>query len=276
MRKNQLSRGAFTLVEILVATALGLVILTLLLQLLLNNAKLWEGSRNRVEAFREARAFQESFQRDLNAMAIIPEAGSLPVLLCSKAPGAQNTDTDLDSIFFLRRGTAESTEDLCLVGYFTRWDAARKTYVMERAQVQGTKVIDRFLDIAALPKPMAGPDMVKKLFNMDDGIEEDVDYGRLGAYIFNVKIRVNEETSYSDKPYCLSDINGVVSPQATYPGLPKIVTLAFTTISPRATKVLEQQSITKADWVPDSSTGTFTNPIIQRYHQNFTTKVAIQ
>lgn len=251
------SRKGFTLMEITVATAVGLIVLSLLLQVVLSNTKLWESSRNRIEAFREARALQESIQRDLTCLAKLPESPDLPILLCKAPPGAGADDVTMDSIYFLKRGSTLSNEELSLVGYFTRWDSTRSTYVMMRVSLQGDEIISRFKALAA-----DGSNAEQVLFDVTD-LVEDKDYGEIGAYIFNVKVRVDEDkVNYPNQIYSSRT-------------LPKTVTLSFTTISPQATQSLVKSNIAQDVWIPGPD-GSFSNQIIQRFHQNFVSRVSLR
>jgi prepilin-type N-terminal cleavage/methylation domain-containing protein len=130
--------AAFTLIELLVAMSILSMIIVLLMSIVDNTTKLWQGSENRVDGFREARAALNVIAADLRAAYISADPRQFRLNLKDGLPHTAITAPDAGSIFFLTSQSADSQDatppegshepgnksNLCAVGYFQGFDAA--------------------------------------------------------------------------------------------------------------------------------------------------------
>jgi len=116
---------AFTMLELLVAMAVFSLLIVLLLGMVDGATKLWRGTENRVEAYREARAALGIISRDLrNAL-----AGTNTNYILINTPAfdllsdAEKNTNSAGAIFFLSAQppgaqASSNKSDVCQVGYF--------------------------------------------------------------------------------------------------------------------------------------------------------------
>jgi len=122
-RGSRPSRGGFTLIEVLVATAVFLVLLTLLLSITSHAGKIWQSSENQKSRREVARAALEMIARDFESTQFPLRSGSANSLEFARNPAAISaTYKNRDALFWQAplSGPSESG-DLQEVGYFVQW-----------------------------------------------------------------------------------------------------------------------------------------------------------
>jgi len=127
MRHRKTSRhrycGGFTLLEVLLASAILAVLVIFLLCMGNGAVRLWRDGEQRRESLREARAGLQILAEDLHSAVITTNPASL--LLEGKSNGS---DLESDRLFFLvshpcDRRNSNSKGDLCATGYFLAKDS---------------------------------------------------------------------------------------------------------------------------------------------------------
>jgi prepilin-type N-terminal cleavage/methylation domain-containing protein len=134
------SRGAFTLIEMLVALAVTSVLTVMMLQMFTDSSAIWQREDQRLETFRESRAALQLISRELAT--VLPLPSGAPA--ATPTPGAPATATTAFPALALRGRTARpagsvptehftsvyalsaipnsGASDLCAIGYFLEWD----------------------------------------------------------------------------------------------------------------------------------------------------------
>lgn len=121
---------AFTLVELMISTALLTFMALLLFSVLEATATLWRNNEARVESFREARAGLNLMAREISQTFADP-AAALPVMVINPSPTRINQPASIERdpvwggrIFFLAtiaggaQASGENRSDLCALGYY--------------------------------------------------------------------------------------------------------------------------------------------------------------
>ena len=114
------SKGGFTLLELLVSSAILALIIVLLVGMADGVSRIWRDGERRREAVREARAGLEIITEDLHSAVITTNSATL---LVKEEKGADHKT----SLFFLTSHPSEKRHsgnegDLCATGYFTAQD----------------------------------------------------------------------------------------------------------------------------------------------------------
>ena len=129
---SRFSCPGFSLLEVLVATAVLSILMVMLMGLVSSASALWRQSENRAEAFREARAALGIISRDLSSIFVGPQATNH--FLFGQAAGEALArggsvvfDGDRQAMFFLTLLPPAAQEegslsDICQVGYFLAFD----------------------------------------------------------------------------------------------------------------------------------------------------------
>lgn len=131
---------AFTLVELLVAMAVGTLLIVFLFQMFNASARAWRQGEDQAETYREARAALQLMARDLS-QTITPMTGSVytpptpapaatpaivaPVLVLERYPNPdpprQAGDEINEEVYCLTTIPNDGASALCAVGYFCMW-----------------------------------------------------------------------------------------------------------------------------------------------------------
>lgn len=131
---------SFTLVEILVATAITSLLLMGMTGIFDQAMKAWRLASRRGDAEREVRATLTMMQKDLSSLVI---QSNLPVYRITNpananfiGPGRSPDYSGSVAIFFLTllspSGQAGDSGDLCGVGYYVAWDSVTQSYNLYR------------------------------------------------------------------------------------------------------------------------------------------------
>ena len=267
------SRRAFTLVEVLIATAIVVFLVAMLAQILSATQGIWRNAEARSDPFRDARAAIELMSREL-ALAIPNDKAPVLALenICPAQPGDAN-GPDNQQIYALlpsrnvdTNNSAVNKSDICAVGFYCVWDNAKHAYVLRRHFLASDYTFSR-MQTAGLPanstpavnvyEPTASP--------TPPALDEDV-----AAYVWDLKI----------VPY--EFIGGVLTPTTTYPitynnSLPQFLEISFKAMSPQAARKLTAQNIGSDVWFPpdpNNPPAIYRNQILPVMHQ-FKTRVRL-
>lgn len=127
MRKSSRSSlSAFTLVELLVAIAITVLIVTLLSSVFNAAGKQWQASDQRIDSFRDARAALQVIARDLSRA---DTNGAAQMLTLSDIDATGNYAKEVFAVTPIPNG---GKSDLCAVGFYCTWDNTSKTYTLKR------------------------------------------------------------------------------------------------------------------------------------------------
>src|SRR5207248_9019519 len=143
-RAVALREGGFTLAELLIATAISVVIIVMLGWMLGSLMSSATHATQRVDAFRDARAGLQMIERDLRNLVRSqwnPDPFTNPTPVPCAASAVSTTRVTLPAAYFaldnlypdpaagnqqlyalVAEQTAASSGDLCAVGYYCRWD----------------------------------------------------------------------------------------------------------------------------------------------------------
>ncbi len=123
--------AAFTLVELLVASAITILMVAFLGQVLISTTNVWRLADERVDAFRDARAAIQLMTNDLGRANINGDAQMLTL------GGYAPNDPYASEAYAVTAMKNPGKSDLCAVGYYLEWDGTSKTYSLRRFQKDG-------------------------------------------------------------------------------------------------------------------------------------------
>ena len=228
-RCRQDGPAAFTLVELIVAMAVALIIVTVLLQLFSASADSWQRGETQLDAYREARGAMQLMARDLATVIRPPTKDPLgvqqkaqalaPSLVLNHYPTAaddssvHDEDKINEELYCLTAipnqpvknaaqagGTAPAASALCAVGYFCQWDDKRGAYVLYRQFLDSDKTYKCFQSAVKAN----GSDAPLKFLNLytrsgvkadpnspDAGATETASKTDLASYIWDLQFRID-------------------------------------------------------------------------------------
>lgn len=134
---NRRQAHAFTLVEMLVTTAVLTTLMLLLFSFFDQAAKAWNRSEQRIDAYREVRAAFYYLKRDLSTMIVSDQlpwvhlddpSGAGEPLVNGAISGNPASAAQGNALFFLSAQPADAQftgagSDLCAVGYYLAWSS---------------------------------------------------------------------------------------------------------------------------------------------------------
>lgn len=139
------STAAFTLVELLVATAITAVIVVMLGTMFGSLSSTSLRANQRIDSFRDARAALQMIQRDLSGLVRtqwdvkttpVPPPPPTPITRPAAYLALKNLyvdpSGDNQQIYALVAAKNSGPGDVCSVGYYCRWDSTRKSYSLHR------------------------------------------------------------------------------------------------------------------------------------------------
>lgn len=121
MSTGRLTR-AFTLVELLIATAILSVLVLLLTSLLTSVNRAWVAGEQQVSEFQDGRAICELISRELSQAVISP---SLQLVYNPALPPGLKQRPNSDSIFWQAPATSTASGNLAEIGYYLTEDTAK-------------------------------------------------------------------------------------------------------------------------------------------------------
>jgi prepilin-type N-terminal cleavage/methylation domain-containing protein len=156
-----LQKKAFTLVEILVATAIFSLMILFLFTIISTSMKTWQDQQSHEESFQEARAALDLISRDVRSALVSNNvnwfySGSNSIAFLTSLP-ANSQSTNLN------RG------DICAVGYSLEWGKVNQNDAQEKNRLSLYRYI-RFSD-PTYATIISGSNSVETVFNNPDGID---------------------------------------------------------------------------------------------------------
>ena len=269
-RRTQLRHEAFTLVEMLVATAIVVFLVVVLSQILSTTQEIWRTSEARTDPFCDARAALELMAREL---ALATPNDKAPVLALQNICPAQSGDADgpnhNQQVYALLptknvdpNNSAINKSDLCAVGFYCTWDNAKHTYILRRHFLPSDAAFSR-MQAAGLPATVAPATSVYAPSVPATTPAEDED---VAAYVWDFKVI----------PY---EYAGSLNAVATYPitynaTLPQFLEISFKAISPQAARKLAAQEVGTNIWF-DTASFVYRNQILPAMHE-FKTRIKLR
>jgi type II secretory pathway pseudopilin PulG len=241
--------AAFTLAELLIATAITGLIVLLLGQIFSSATTMWRSSGERIDAFRDARAALQLMAADLGRANISGNAQMLT--LAQVQPSTDGTYTyagEADAITPMKNS---GKSDLCTVEYYLVWDATTKTSSLMR-RFKGSDVMS---DPTNGYLAKAAPDF-NAIYDKTSGTEEV-----LATPVWDLEIR----PGIIDTP--LGSATGASTSW-------KWLEVRFKTMSVNSARKLKgMASIDQSTWADPTST-TYKNLILP-YEQQFVTRISL-
>jgi type II secretory pathway pseudopilin PulG len=249
----------FTLFELLIAVGILAFLILVLTQILSATQAIWRDSEARTDPFRDARAAIELMSRELSMAVVDPKA---PVLSLENIY-AQAGDTDgpvhnqqVYALLPMKNVAASNpsvnNSDICAIGFYCSWDAARHAYVLRRHYFASDQTFSR-LQAAGLPTTPAAvaPSAIFAPANPAVAPAQDED---LAAYVWDFKAVPYDYTA------------GGLTANVTYPisytsVLPQFVEISFKAISPQFARQLTAQNIATGVWF-DTTNSIYLNQIL--------------
>jgi type II secretory pathway component PulJ len=118
--RNKVIVRAFTIVEVLIATAILSVVVLLLASLLGGINRVWVSGEQKVETFQDGRAILELVSRELSQAVISPK---LQFVQNPSLPVGANQRVNSSNLFWQSALSSTDSGNLCEVGYFLTEDA---------------------------------------------------------------------------------------------------------------------------------------------------------
>lgn len=112
--------------EVLIAIAITVLIITLLSSVFTAAGKQWQAADQRIDSFRDARAALQIIDRDLSRANVNGDAQMLTL------SNLDSTGTFAKEAFAVTPIPNSGKSDLCAVGFYCVWDATSKTYSLKR------------------------------------------------------------------------------------------------------------------------------------------------
>jgi type II secretory pathway pseudopilin PulG len=250
-------RGGFTLVELLIATAITVVIvlmLGLMLGTLMGSAS---HTTARVDAFRDARAALQMMERDLRNIVRSqwnPDPFTNPTPAPCMPSGVATTGVTLPAAYFaledryadpatttnrnrqlyalIAARTTGSSGDVCAVGYYCRWDDQLHAYSLRRFFRDSTTTFAAMQGAGTY----AG-DSVLYTPGANDAV--------LAAYVWNLKLTAYDAAGNSYATYpCVCDQSANAARL-----LPAALEISFNAMSPQAARTVMSVSSSPNDWM---------------------------
>jgi Tfp pilus assembly protein PilW len=234
--------ASFTLVELLVAIAITVVIVTLLSSVFSAAGKQWQASDQRIDSFRDARAALQVIARDLSRADTNGDAQMLTL---------SNLDSNGDyakEAFAVTTVPNDGKSDLCAVGFYLVWDNTSKTYTLKR--------LFRNSDTTVTSLAKTNPDFTA-LYTKAPSNEED-----LASVAWD--LRFTPGTLYDpEKP--------AANPSTKW----HWVEVRFKSMSAASARKLRYMNISQTTWDNPTTDPTYKTAILP-YEQQFVTRVPLQ
>ena len=232
------ARAAFTIVELLVASAITVLIVVLLGTMFGSLTTTSNRANQRIDAFRDARAALQMIERDMaNLVHAVPTA----YFALDKRWQDTANDPYSDSangnanrqVYGLIALKNSGPGDLCAVGYYCRWDTTTHSYSLYRYFTDSTAT---FNTLQTNGLGVYAP--ASKLFT--PAVTDAV----LAAYVWNLQILAYKADGTVDTTYPL-----VINPAAPAVTVPAAIEISFTAMSPEAARTIMGVSTDPADWM---------------------------
>ncbi len=270
--------GAFTLIELLIATAIVVFLVAVLSQILIATQGIWRNSEARTDPFRDARAAIELMSRELTLTVTHDRAPVFALQNIYSQPNNQDNTNDPDGpthnqqVYALlptrnvdTSNPALNSTDLCAVGFYCTWNSTKHAYILRRHFLASDATFSR-LQGAGLPGGV-GPVSAASVYDPSSPTLSPAQDEDVAAYVWDLKVVPYESNA------------GTLAPNNTYPitynsALPQFVEISFKAMSPQAARQLTAQGIGTGTWFDTGGT-TYINQILPHMHE-FRTRIKVQ
>ena len=257
--------AGFTLVELLLSTAIIAFVVVMLGQVLSTTQGIWRRSESRTDPFRDARAAIDLMSREL-ALAVTHDKAPVLTLqnIYSQADDATQGPANNQQAYALLPMKNTNKSDLCAVGYYCRWENAKKAYVLRRHFLASDATFSRLKStgLPGGPSPIPANGIYAPSTSTTGGAQDE----EIAAYVWDLKVVPYEYNS------------GTLAPNSTYPisyteTLPQFLEISFKAMSPQTANKLTAQGVASKVWF-DPTTAVYKNQIMPQMHQ-FRTRVRL-
>lgn len=261
------SRRAFTLVEMIVALGVTAVLSVLMLRMFMDSSAIWKANDERLETFREARAALQLMARELGAVNAAPELPEkFPMLALRHHADTEPEDQVNQEIYALTATRNAGLSDLCAVGFFCTWDAARKTYTLRRQFAESNTTFARLSTALSATSPMNGAGAFSHLYARPkvEGTDEPVQ--EIATFVWNLEFAIPDRANPA--------LTGPPWPQGPFwRELPEWIEIRFKALGASAARKLEGQPVTRETWFDPQSS--LNQRLILPNEQQFITRVKL-
>lgn len=248
-------RRGFTLVEMIVALAVTSVLTVLMLRMFTDSSTIWKREDERLDTFREARAALQLMARELGAVNPVPEVNpvaggpeqfpALALRYHSATPEAEKTTPGNQEIYALAALPNRGKSDLCAIGYFCEWVAAKNCYVLRRQFVDSDETFTRLQRVLKAAAPMPYPASFAALYDrtapLSGGTAAVDPVQDVATYVWDLQFTLPAPSATALPPKWLE--------QKIYAReLPQWVEIRFKALGSNAARKLEGQTFSRTDW----------------------------
>lgn len=275
----------FTLVELLVAAAITILIVTLLGSMLATLMNTSSRASNRTDTFRDARAALQLMQRDFTSLVTARPAPYFQIDTDLAGPDVRQIYGLIASKNQPAGISANVTGDVCAVRYYCSWDASARAYSLHRYFRNSDLTIKSFQ--ASLSKGVLAYTNTGSLYYPTDAVDEPV-----AAYAFNLRVTAFDASGQIVNKAV--DSNGHDTTKAPYTcdpagnsnTLPATIEISFRAISTNAARTVISSTAGRADayevWkagdalTPNAADKRLYDNLIRPYAYEFRTRVQLR
>jgi type II secretory pathway pseudopilin PulG len=263
MHTLQRRNGAFTIVELLIASTITVIIVVMLGTMFGSLSSTSLRSNQRIDAFRDARAALQMMQRDLagvvkgqwDTRVAPPTPVTRPAAYLALTDRYADPAAGNQQVFALIATKNNGPSDVCSVGYYCRWDTNRQAYSLHRF----------FRNSAATYSALIGnATYISDADLYQPGATDDL----LASYVWDLRIAAYDSAGAPlGYPY-------VSDSTATAPAVaPASLTISFKAMSSNAARAAVAAGITPNIWM-DETDGDYQR-LIQPHVYRFSSQIKL-
>jgi type II secretory pathway pseudopilin PulG len=263
-------RSGFTIVELLIASAITVAIVVMLGTMFGSLTKTTSRANQRTDAFRDARAALQMIERDLSGLVrtqrdaagnpVTRPAAYLALKNVYVDPVATDPVTDNQQIYALIATKNSGPGDVCSVGYYCRWNPSKNSYSLHRFFADSTATYNQFTTAAVVTANFASDADLYTPAGSDDV---------LASYVYNFRV-----TPYDAAGNVISTYPYVCDPSAAanIPA-PAAIEISFKAISTEAARTVVSVTSDPNDWMDETRSRYLL--LIKPYAYEFRTRVKL-
>ncbi len=246
MKSRRNFRGAFTIVELLVAATITVVIVVMLGTMFGSMMKTSMRANQRVDAFRDARAALQMMKRDLASLVRAQPAAYFAMTDLYSDPNTSTTkNRQLYALCALKNQppgiAANAAGDMCAVGYYCSWDTDR--YTLRRHFRHSAATFAAFqANGPGNYMPPTNPGIPAATLYSPSGTDD-----LLATNVWNLQITAYKADGTVDATYPL--IVDPIPPAAVPVSLPAAIEISFNAMSSEAARTIRSVSPSPDDWM---------------------------
>lgn len=284
-------RGAFTLVEMMVALAVTGVLTVMMLQMFSDSSTIWKSEDDRLDTFREARAALQTMSRELSTTLPMPDVkpatgtDEFPVLALRGRTARSTADLApayYTSLYALASTPNSGRSDLCALGYYLEWEPditpnadtgeaplanPRSAYALRKQLTPSDTTFGLLAATLTAAAPVFGETAFAKLYAKTTGANTGATtVDTIASYIWDLQFALPTDASTS---------TSASSGSAIFFGheLPQWVEIRFKALGSNAARRIEGQIVGKDLWSrPGDSTYV---RLIAPHEQQFVSRVKL-